>query len=111
MYRRRGQATAEYAILVGVVIALAAGVLGLILKGEMSYKQRQGANILHTAGQSSLGSASGLVYYTQEARNTTVDAKTYRDVAVMRKGGYEEKLLQQRSNTTSITVEMRDALP
>ena len=106
MKLNKGQSTAEYAILIGLVIAIAAGILSALLRGGMTHKQHQAMTLLDNAGNSSLTDESGLRAYTQEGRTTTVDAGKYVDQEVMLKGGATEKTQTQASQTNSITVEM-----
>ncbi len=43
---RKGQSTAEYAILIGLVAAIAAGFLSVSLKGAVRSKNEQATNYL-----------------------------------------------------------------
>ena len=106
MKRNKGQSTAEYAILIGLVIAIAAGILSALIKGGMTHKVRQAVQVLEDTGSTQLGTEAGLRAYTQEGRTTTIDNATYLDREVMLKGGATEKTQTQGSQTNSISVEM-----
>jgi len=108
----KGQSTAEYAIVIGLVIAVAAGVLQLTLKSGITQKNKQGVDYLLKAGNTELGTEPGDVdtpLYTQEFRKTVVDANDYEDTSVMAKGGLEEKKQVQTTETTAATIETINA--
>jgi hypothetical protein len=104
---KKGQSTAEYAIVIGLVIAVTAGILQATLKGGITQKHKQGMNYMLTAGNDELGSASEATtpLYTQEFRKTVVDSGDYEDVSVMKKGGLEEKKQVQTTETTAVSIE------
>lgn len=125
--RRKAQSTAEYAITLGLVIAVVTGVLGVALKGGMRRKSAQAMNILDLAGTTQDASRAGLggnanafvvnlnataadnvPIYTSELRNTQVTASNQEKA--MQKGGAELSRSVQQSTTTSVTVESLNAL-
>ncbi|MBU1998952.1 MAG: hypothetical protein KKE64_05600 [Candidatus Omnitrophica bacterium] len=110
--REKGQSTAEYAILIGLVVAVAAGFLSVSLKGAMRSKNEQATNLLLVAGDDVLGSygtgASDIPLYVQEVSKTTVQASDYINTAVLEKGGSEKKLQKQTTQTTAVSVETLD---
>ena len=113
--QKKGQTTAEYAILIGLVIAVAAGVLQVALKGGMRQKNTQALNYLAAAGNDTDGfktaSTTDLTLYNQEYRQTTVNASDYADESVMGKGGNETRYQKQTTNTTAVDVETLNATP
>lgn len=112
--RKKGQSTAEYAIAIGLVIAVAAGVLQIALKGGIRQKNKQALDILLNAGnaESADFAASGggsVSLYTQDYRETTIDQPTFVDRTVLKKGGAEERHQKQQIDTTAISVETMEA--
>ena len=109
LLNKKGQSTAEYAIVIGLVIAVAAGVLQVTLKSGIAQKHKQGLAYMLKAGDIELGSkASDAVttpLYNQEFRKTVVDAADYEDTSVMSKGGSEEKKQVQTTETTAGSIE------
>lgn len=103
----KGQSTAEYAIVIGLVIAVAAGVLQVTLKSGITQKHKQGMKYMLDAGNDQLGAASEAEtpLYTQDFRKTVVDAADYEDTSVMKKGGLEEKKQVQTTETTAASIE------
>ncbi|MFA5157450.1 MAG: hypothetical protein WC532_08750 [Candidatus Omnitrophota bacterium] len=118
--RKKGQSTAEYAIVIGLVIAVAAGILQVALKGGIRQKNKQATDYLVGENDGTDGGAGGYAamnaqialgdpaeLYTQEMRDTTVlggDAN-YVDESVMLKGGAEERRQKQVTETTAVSVE------
>jgi hypothetical protein len=113
MFLRKGQSTAEYAIVIGLVVAVAAGILGVTLKGGMRQKQKQALNYLLDAGStvtefSNVGDQDELLF-SQEARQTTVKGGTdFADTTVMKKGGAEKKYQKQTTESVSTSIETID---
>lgn len=112
--RKKAQSTAEYAITLGLVVAIAAGVLGVALKGGIRQKNKQALNYLITSGDSE-SAFSGVAdqsekLFTQEARDTTVLASGYIDETILEKGGAEDKIQQQMRQSTSTSVELIDEI-
>ncbi len=109
LLRKKGQSTAEYAIIIGLVIAVAAGVLQLALKSGIRQKNKQATDYLLNAGQDNAdfiaGTANTAETYSQDYRETTVDSAAYVDESVLEKGGSEKKYQKQKSTTQSINVE------
>lgn len=111
--RERGQSTAEYAILIGLVVAVAAGFLSVSLKGAMRSKNEQATKLLMQAGDATLSvygtGASDIPLYVQEVSKTTVKGgDEYKNITVLEKGGSEKKLQQQVTETTAVSVETLD---
>jgi hypothetical protein len=108
--RKKAQSTAEYAITLGLVIAVAAGVLQVALKGGMRQKNKQAMNYMLDAGSNLLTTADqGEKIYSQEARSTTIKSGTdFVDTIVMNKGGAEKKYQQQKTKSESTSVELID---
>lgn len=108
--RKKAQSTAEYAIAVGLVIAIAAGILQIALKGGIRKKSTEATNFLANAGRSvsaySGSPAFTATYSVTEDRTTTVNATDYVDEAVMRKGGAELKRAVQTTETGSSSTEV-----
>ena len=114
----KGQSTAEYAIAIGLVIAVAAGVLQVALKKGITQKQAQALNILSLAGQSAgssgadtfLGNetAGALGLYQQDWRQTQVSANEQE--SVLQKGGSEKRYQTQTSSTSAVSIETLDSV-
>lgn len=111
--RKRAQSTAEYAITLGLVLALTAGVLQVILKSGVSAKQRKAMDLLLSAGQTvgefqtpPEGAPGPQALYTQEQSDTTIDFDSFRDTKVTQRGGSQKSLQHQESVSNSVQVEM-----
>jgi hypothetical protein len=119
---RKAQSTAEYAITLGLIIAVVTGVLGAALKAGMRKKGAQTVELLGGSGVekedgtgiavSSVGDSGGVVLsssagnisiYNQQYRNTQISASD--STSVMHRGGGEEKIQNQTSSTSSVEVE------
>lgn len=114
---KRAQSTAEYAIALGLVVAVAAGVLQVALKKGIVQKQAQALDILANTGTNStytdsLGKAvkfdstltSGdLGLYSQDWRQTDVSENTNK--STLYKGGKEERYGKQTSSSSGVSVE------
>jgi hypothetical protein len=117
LIKRKGQSTAEYAIVIGLVIAVAAGILQVALKGGIRQKNKQALDYMLSAGTSGEGSSeftnatsSDVNLYSQDYRQTTVKGgDEYADESVMKKGGSEEKYQKQTTQTTAVSIETIDA--
>jgi Flp pilus assembly pilin Flp len=106
--RKKAQSTAEYAILIALIAALAAGILQVALKGGIRKKHSEAVNYLLSQGDLSgeIGAAdTSTSLYTQEYRSTTVDSGSFTDTRVMKKGGAEKRLQSQTTSTDQYTVE------
>jgi len=131
---RKAQSTAEYAITLGLIIAVVTGVLGAALKAGMRKKGAQtvdllghaavGARIEDGAGASALSSdfsgdaidalaPGGVSRLRDTASNISIYNQQYRNTqitgsdstSVMHRGGGEEKIQNQTSSTSSVEVE------
>jgi hypothetical protein len=112
LLKKKGQSTAEYAIVIGLVIAVAAGILQVTLKHGIAQKNKQGVDWMLKAGDTELGTTgadTSMSLYTQDLRKTTVDAADYEDTSVMKRGGSEEKKQVQTTETTAASIETIDA--
>jgi hypothetical protein len=111
MLKTKGQSTAEYAIVIGLVIAVAAGIMQVALKRGMATKNQQAVDWMLTSGNTVLGSAddTSMALYTQDLRKTTVSADDYKDTTVMSKGGKEEKKQVQTTETEAVSIETIDS--
>jgi hypothetical protein len=106
----KGQSTAEYAIVIGLVVAVAAGILQIALKGGMAQKNKQAVNYMLKAGNDNAvfngeGADEDVKLYTQELSKTQVDAATYEDKKIMEKGGLERAKQVQETETNAVTIE------
>ncbi|MBI4707613.1 MAG: hypothetical protein HY761_06780 [Candidatus Omnitrophica bacterium] len=119
---KRAQSTAEYAITLGLVVAVAAGFLSVALKGGIRDKSTQSLNFLQQAGgkedkandsdfdlSSYSTSGSDQSLYTQDLRKTTVDDKTFVDKSILHKGGKEDREQSQTTTTSAVSIETLDA--
>jgi len=114
LFRKKGQSTAEYAIVIGLVIAVAAGVLQVALKGGIRQKNKQALDFMLNAGNNvtEFSDTTGVdvALYSQDYRQTTVKGGAdYVDESVMAKGGAEKKYQKQATETTAVSVETIDA--
>jgi len=104
--KSKGQSTAEYAILIGLVVAVAAA-LGGVLRAGIAGQHGQALNVLYNAGNgtelTSTPVQSG-VTFEQQARVSEVDKDSYKNVEIMKKGGAIERLQRQKVATEEITV-------
>lgn len=111
--KKKAQSTAEYAIIIGLVIAVAAGVLQVALKSGIRQKNKQAMNYLLNAGLDTDEYASApdntAGTYSQDYRQTTIDRAAYVDEALLEKGGAEKKLQRQKAATESVSIETIDA--
>ena len=129
IFIRKAQSTAEYAITIGVVVAVVAGVMSVALKGGMRKKSAEATNVLTNAGvgYSYGGTGPGdsdfsnalpamnatsddFRVYESEARKTNVVAADYVDRKIVHKGGGESAMQQQTTDTTSLTVDSYNAV-
>lgn len=111
-WNKKAQSTAEYAIVIGLVVAVAAGIMQVALKGGMREKQNQALNYLRNQGS---GTLSGTDFqedlYNQEYRKTTVSGGTnFADATTMMKGGLEKKRQLQTTQTDTTSVELLDKI-
>lgn len=111
--RKKGQSTAEYAIAIALVIAVAAGVLQVALKGGIRQKNKQALDLLLNAGNTvtdfNASSGGSVSLYTQDYRQTSIDNATFVDRSVLKKGGAEERHQKQKIDTTAVSLETMDA--
>jgi Flp pilus assembly pilin Flp len=112
----KGQSTAEYAILIALVAAVAAGFLSVGLKGAIRGKNQQASDFLMQAGNSgdgnisSYGESNAVPLYTQEVTKTQVKGGAdYKNVTVLEKGGSEKKYTMQTTDSDAISVETLDS--
>lgn len=112
--RKKAQSTAEYAITLGLVVAVAAGVLQTALKGGIRQKNAEALNYLKDSGSELLttGTEVGPIY-NQQARKTTVLGGTdnFVDKKVMSQGGKEEVYQKQTTQSSSTDVELLTEVP
>ena len=113
-FNQKGQSTAEYAIVFGLVIAVAAGILQVALKGGLRQKNKQALDYMLTAGSDNteLAAADGegsIALYNQDFRETTVKGgESYVDQSVLKQGGAEEKKQVQQTETKAVSIETID---
>jgi hypothetical protein len=114
--RKKGQSTAEYAILIALIAAVAGGVLQVSLRGAIRRKNAQAVGYLLNAGSDVNGetvlnaNAQEIPLYTSEIRQTTVrGGNEFQDIMTMEKGGLEKKHQLQTSDTTATSVETLNA--
>ena len=60
MLTRKAQSTAEYAITIGIVVAVVAGVMSVALKGGMRKKATQATDLLKNSGTATVSDTSGI---------------------------------------------------
>lgn len=116
----KGQSTAEYAILIALVAAVAAGFLSVGLKGAIRGKNQQASDFLMQAGTdaksgtdllSGYGDTNAVPLYTQEVTKTQVlgGDDNYKNVTVLEKGGSEKKYTKQTTDSDAVSVETLDS--
>lgn len=113
LLRKKAQSTAEYAITIGLVVAVVAGVLQVALKGGIRQKNKQALNYLIDAGSSvtAFNTTDGAeALYSQDYRKTTIDEADFVDQTVMQKGGAEKRYQKQSTASESVSLEMIDAI-
>ena len=127
--RKKAQSTAEYAITIGIVVAVVAGVMSVALKGGMRQKATQATDILKSSGTASAGldtSITGVMgvttgggvlnatvdgmapVYEGDARHTTV--QTQESESILKKGGALSSSSNSVSNTSSVNYESYNAV-
>lgn len=111
---KKGQSTAEYAIVFALVVAVAAGVLQVALKGGIRQKNKQALNYLLTAGDTTTAFNStadqSVDLFSQDWRQTTIDTSGFKDERVMLKGGAEKRIQNQTTASESVSVELINAI-
>ncbi len=112
--RKRAQSTAEYAIVLALVAALAAGILQVALKGGIRQKQTKAVDYLLGAGKDEPAfqnaTAQNVSLFSQEYRETTVSGgEDFIDESVMQKGGLEKRRQKQVTETTAVSIETINA--
>ena len=131
---KRAQSTAEYAITIGIVVAVVAGVMSVALKGGMRQKATQATDLLKSSGtvavtnmdtsidanmQAQMGITAGsgllskasennLTVYEGDARHTTV--QTQESESILKKGGALSSSSNSVSNTSSVNYESYNAV-
>jgi hypothetical protein len=107
----KGQSVSEYAIILGLVIAVAAGVSQVLLKGALRQKQEKAVNYLLNAGSAQLTtSITQKPIYNQEVRQTKITANKFIDQTVTQKGGGELKMQRQEQVSPSTSIETLNAV-
>ncbi len=108
--RKRGQSTAEYAIVIGLVIAIAAGITQVVLKRGIAKKTDQVVDYFVKMNDTELGgtAATDIPIYSQEYRKTDITAMS--DVSTLKQGAGEEKTQSQTTTTNAYTAETIDTL-
>lgn len=114
LFGKKGQSTAEYAIVLGLVAAVAAGFLSVALKGAIRTKAQQATGLLVNADDSgTLAQYSGTdtPIYSQEVSQTKVLSgdNNFKNVTVMEKGGKELRHQLQTTESASVSLETLDA--
>ncbi len=100
---RKAQSVAEYAIVIALVAAVAAGVMQMMLKGGMRTKSKQAVNYLLDAGNDTLTNDASVTLFSSEGSATNVTADSY--TKTMRKGGGETAGGVTTSITNSVSLE------
>ncbi len=111
--KKKAQSTAEYAIAFGLIIAVAAGVLQVALKGGIRQKNKQAMNLLLGAGsdvaefQNATDQAELL--FSEDYRSSTINKDSYVSEEIMDKGGAVKSRQNQEINSTTVGIEKIDA--
>ena len=120
LLKLKGQSTAEYAILIALVAAVAAGFLSVSLKGAIRNKNQQASDYLTQAGVdertgtallAGYGADNVVPLYTQEVSKTILEGgdDKYRNVSVLEKGGSEKRYQKQTTKSEAVSVETLEA--
>ena len=113
MFNKKGQSVSEYAIILGLVIAVAAGVTQILLKGAIREKQTKAIVLIDKAGggagtndfvNATALNLSSTKIYDQELRQTVINSSAFVDSKILHKGGAEERKLLQNQTTPSSAV-------
>ena len=127
---KKAQSTAEYAITIGIVVAVVAGVMSVALKGGMRQKVTQATDLLKTTGTSTgvvsglkggdneeLMAATGTLHqaddtnftvYEGDARHTTVNKQD--SESILKKGGAMVSNSSSESQTSTFNYEAYNAV-
>jgi len=121
---KKAQSTAEYAITIGIVVAVVAGVMSVALKGGMRQKSTQTTSLLKTSGttvtpdNSTFGTALGslsttdtdanFTVYEGDARHTTVTQQD--SESILKKGGAMTSSSNSASQTSTFNYESYNAV-
>jgi len=128
---KKAQSTAEYAITIGIVVAVVAGVMSVALKGGMRQKITQATTLLKTSGTgdsstvlSGVGGAdteisgamgnlavaddSNFTVYEGDARHTTVSQQD--SESILKKGGAMTSSSNSASQTSTFNYESYNAV-
>lgn len=107
----RAQSTAEYAILIGVVVAAAAGFLAVSMKNAIGTKHDSAVDYFLRAGTATLeeavegeGVSVDIIASQEEVRHTTQYQEGFADTRVRHQGGAEQALQTQRVKTDQVSI-------
>lgn len=117
---KKCQSTAEYAITIGLVIAVVTGVLQVAVKKGITQKQNQALGALNRAGVSLAPDGitvppdvlqdedvnANIGQYTQSWRKT--DIRASEDSSLMNKGGATGSASTQTTASNSVNIEMME---
>ena len=126
---KKAQSTAEYAITIGIVVAVVAGVMSVALKGGMRNKTTQSTDFLKNTGtkllpgstDTSIAGALGVTpdtaldaatseanftVYEGDARHTTVNKQD--SESILKKGGAMVSNSSSESQTSTFNYEAYD---
>ncbi len=105
--KRKAQSTAEYAIVIALVVSVSAGVMSTALRGGMRQNQDQALSYMIQQGDLSAHVAGDVdrELYTQTFQDTTIDSGSFVDRSVLRRGGSREAQRSSTADTRSIEVE------
>lgn len=108
--RKKAQSTAEYAITIGLVVAVAAGILQVALKGGMRQKNKQALNYFLEAGHDVDEFAGAddqdIELYTEEFNKNKVKSGDYVDETVLEQGGAEKRHQVNSTESSSVDIEL-----
>ena len=128
---KKAQSTAEYAITIGIVVAVVAGVMSVALKGGMRQKATQSTDFLKNTGttllagstDSNITGAMGITegsvlnatasdanftVYEGDARHTQVTRQD--SESIMKKGGAQTSSSNSESQTNTFNYEAYNAV-
>ena len=124
LLRKQAQSTAEYAITIGIVVAVVAGVMSVALKGGMRQKATQATDMLKSAGVSTMSTGdttldaalpslqkaddANFTVYEGDARHTTVN--TQESESILKKGGAATSTSNSASQTNTFSYESYNAV-
>jgi hypothetical protein len=106
--RKKAQSMAEYAVILGLVVAVAAGILSSFVRTGMRMKGAQALRYLLDAGSNTTGGGIGNASSGMMSADESWSQSQLSDVTStsnLQRGGSQERRQTQTSTTDSIEIE------